>query len=373
MSKSHHRHASHIPKEGDRRLERLIGAALDGARILEVRALGADLETDTVTAKEAGYGAPLRIDVRHEGALKSFVLHSATPNPFGHELRANRAEEMLIAADTFDLVPRHTRVLDVGAFRGEDFVSLRGTGEFYLLTEYAEGRPYAHDLREIAALGALRPNDLSRVDALVRYLVNIHAIKLPEPSLYTRSIRDLLGSGEGIFGIVDGYPEHAEGVSREQLERIEALCLGWRWRLKRHYSRLVRVHGDFHPFNVLFDDRAELHLLDASRGSAGDAADDVCAMAVNYLFFALERPGSWQTAFQQLWRRFWSEYLEASRDVELLQVVAPFLAWRCLVLANPVWYSHVSGAARGRLLDFATQALESTSFEPESANALFEH
>jgi hypothetical protein len=261
MSKSLSAHGHRAAHFHDSRLERLIASALEGAEILKVTALKSDTIEATVTAKDTGYGAPLRIDVRHEGALKSVVLHSATPNPFGHEYRANRAEEMLIAADTFGLVPRHTQVFDVGAFRGDDFVSLRGTGEFYLLTEYAEGRPYAHDLRQIAEVGALRPDDFQRLDALVRYLVSTHSIKLPDASLYTRSIRDLLGSGEGIFGIVDGYPAHAEGTSAEQLDLIESLCLGWRSRLKHRYQRLVRIHGDFHPFNVLFDERSELHWM----------------------------------------------------------------------------------------------------------------
>src|SRR5450432_3525406 len=189
MSKSH-RHPSHSALWDDPRIKRLIANAFEGSEILKVSALKTDSDADTSTGKETGYGAPLRIDLRHEGELKSVVLHSATPNPFGHELRANRAEEMLIAADTFGLLPRHTRVFDVGAFRGEDFVSLRDTGEFFLLTEYAEGRPYAHDLRQIAEFGALRPEDLGRVDTLVCYLVSIHAIKLPDASLYTRSIRD---------------------------------------------------------------------------------------------------------------------------------------------------------------------------------------
>jgi hypothetical protein len=371
MSKSHHSHGHRADHFRDPRLARLIASALDGAEILKITALKSDNVEATVTAKDTGYGAPLRIDVRHEGELKSVVLHSATPNPFGHEHRANRAEEMLIAADTFGLVPRHTRVFDVGAFRGDDFVSLRGTGEFYLLTEYAEGRPYAHDLREIAERGAVRPEDLQRLDALVRYLVSTHSIKLPDATLYTRSIRDLVGSGEGIFGIVDGYPAHAEGTSAEQLELIESLCLRWRSRLKHRYQRLVRIHGDFHPFNVLFDERSELHLLDASRGSAGDAADDVAAMAVNFLFFALDKPGSWQAAFQTLWRRFWAEYVQQSRDAALFEVVAPFLAWRCLVLANPVWYPHVPATARTRLLTFVTHALRASKFEPESANQVF--
>ena len=371
MSKSHRPHGHRVVDWRDPRLERLVASALSGAEILKITALKSDAVEAMVTAKDTGYGAPLRIDVRHEGVLKSLVLHSATPNPFGHEFRANRAEEMLIAADTFGLVPGHTRVFDVGAFRGDDFVSLRGTGEFYLLTEYAEGRPYAHDLRQIAESGALRSEDLQRLDALVRYLVSTHSIKLPDASLYTRSIRDLVGSGEGIFGIIDGYPAHAEGTSREQLDAIEASCVGWRSRLKHRYPRLVRIHGDFHPFNVLFDERSELHLLDASRGSAGDAADDVSAMAVNFLFFALDNPQSFRTAFQPLWRRFWAEYLQLSRDAEILEVVAPFLAWRCLVLANPVWYPHVPAGARKNLLDFVTRALRSGTFDPESANEIF--
>jgi len=371
MSKPHSNQGHRAVDWRDPRLERLVASALEGAEILEVRVLGSDTVQAGVTAKDTGYGAPLRVDVRHEGQRKSLVLHSATPNAFGHEFRANRAEEMLIAADTFELVPRHTKVFDVGAFRGEDFVSLRGTGEFYLLTEYAEGLPYAHDLRRIAETGELGAEDWTRLDALVHYLVTTHSIKLPDATLYTRSIRDLVGSGEGIFGIIDGYPPHVEGTSREQLDAIEASCVAWRSRLKHRYPRLVRIHGDFHPFNVLFDERSELHLLDASRGSAGDAADDVCAMAVNFLFFALDNPRSWQGAFQPLWRRFWAEYLERSRDAELLHVVAPFLAWRCLVLANPVWYPHVSASARRNLLDFVARTLRAPTFDPESAHTIF--
>src|SRR6187431_1770830 len=371
MSPSHRNHGHRVIDWRDPRLERLIASVLDGAEILKITALKSDTVEAMVTAKDTGYGAPLRIDVRHEGALKSLVLHSATPNPFGHEYRANRAEEMLIAADTFGLVPRHTRVFDVGAFRGEDFVSLRGTGEFYLLTDYAEGLPYAHDLRQIAETGSLRDQDFQRLDALVRYLVSTHSIKLPDASLYTRSIRELVGSGEGIFGIIDGYPAHAEGTSREQLEAIESSCVTWRSRLKHRYPRLVRIHGDFHPFNVLFDEGSELHLLDASRGSAGDAADDVSAMAVNFLFFALDNPHSWRSAFQPLWRKFWADYLEQSRDAGLLEVVAPFLAWRCLVLANPVWYPHMPAPARASLLDFVARTLRARVFDPASANELF--
>lgn len=355
----------------DLRLRKLVARTLEGAELLSATPLKADSVEDEATAKGAGYGAPLRLEVSHEGVIKSLCLHSATANPFGHERRADRAAEMLVAADTFGLLPQHTRVLDVGAYRGEGFVSLQGTGEFYLLTEYAEGHPYADDLRLIAQTGRLQQRDVGRVDLLVRYLVGIHALSLAETTLYTRSIRDLLGSGEGIFGIVDGYPESTPGIDRERLRRIESACLDWRWRSKQHTRRLVRIHGDFHPFNVLFDEHSSLRLLDASRGSAGDPADDVAAMAVNYLFFANFEPKLWRTAFQHLWRRFWDHYLHQSKDEELLEVVAPFLAWRCLVLANPVWYPDTPSDHRARLFDFIDATLAARRFDPELAQSVF--
>jgi Ser/Thr protein kinase RdoA (MazF antagonist) len=135
--------------------------------------------------------------------------------------------------------------------------------------------------------------------------------------------------------------------------------------------RLSRIHGDFHPFNVLFDEQASLHVLDTSRGSLGDAADDVACMAVNYVFFGLEDPVSWRAALRGLWYRFWESYLVGSRDDELLNVVAPFLAWRVLVLACPVWYPNLPASARDRLLGLAEAALAAQRFSPDLADAVF--
>ena len=350
----------------------MVAQALDGAELVGVVPLKADLLEHGATAKGAGYGVPLRLDVHHRGRALSLVLHSASANAFGHERRADRAAEMLVAADTFGLLPRHTHVLDVGAFRGAGFVSLRDTGEFYLLSEYAQGRPYADDLRLIAERGSVVPLDLLRLDLLVQYLHGIHRIELSAASLYSRTIRDLLGSGEGIFGIVDSYPEHVAGVDELQLSRIEASCLEWRWRLKRRSARLVRIHGDFHPFNVVFSESSELRLLDTSRGSAGDAADDVAAMAINFVFFSNFDAGLWKSAFQPLWAEFWRSYLNQSQDADLLDVVAPFLAWRGLVLANPVWYPELDPVARRRLLEFIEHTLASPRFDPESAQRMFD-
>jgi Phosphotransferase enzyme family len=156
-----------------------------------------------------------------------------------------------------------------------------------------------------------------------------------------------------------------------RLALIERQCLDWRWRLKGRASRLTRTHGDFHPFNVLFSKALELVLLDASRGCAGDPADDVSCMAINYLFFALGHPGAWQGTLRALWFGFWEGYLLRRPDRELLAICTPFLAWRGLVLANPVWYPDLAPQDRDRLLCFVERALAAERFELSAADAVF--
>lgn len=355
----------------DERLLALVAAAMPGASILAVEALGIDSAPAGATSKGAGYGAPLRIDLESAGERRSLVLHTSTANAFGHDRRSDRAADMLLAADTFASIPAHARALDVGAFRLDGgYVSLQGTGEFYLLTEFVDGEPYAQSLRRVADSSSLDTSDLLRVDRLAAYLAELHTEKPELPFARQRALRDLFGSGEGIFGIVDGYPDAAPGVSATHLRRLEALCGDWRWRLKRIERPLARTHGDFHPFNVLFDDRDQPVLLDASRGCAGEPADDVTCMAINYPFFALERADTWPR-FSVLWYRFWSQYLELTKDDGVLRVAAPFLAWRALVLASPTWYPKLSADARTRLLAFAETALSAEAFAPESVERMF--
>jgi len=359
---------------GTQRLHHIVQKALPGAQILRVVPLKPDSTLEDESAKGAGYGAPLRLEVAHEGKQLSLVLHTATSNQFGHDRRADRAEAVLLAADTFNALPRHVAVLDVGAYRGaSEFVSLSGTGEFYLLTTHAEGRVYADDLRHIARTGMLTARDIERCRVLAHYLATLHARRPPQPPLaYVRFVRDTLGSGEGIFGIVDGYPEDVPEASPARLQRIEEQCLAWRFRLRRRTERLRRTHGDFHPFNVLFDDKSELSLLDASRGAIGDPGDDVACMAINYAFFALGHPGAWRDALQSLWYGFWEAYVAETKDQALYDVVAPLLAWRGLVLANPSWYPELHTDDRQRILGFVEHVLATERFSPDMAQEFFD-
>jgi hypothetical protein len=356
------------------RVRKIVSAALPGAEILRAVPFGPDASPSGETTKGGGYGVPLRLDLMHAGRPRSLVLHTSSSNAFGHDRRADRAAAAVLSADTFALIPRHVAVVDCGAFRDlDDCVSLAGSDEFYVLTEHAPGRPYADDLRHLARTGMLTATDLARRATLVTYLKELHARRPQHPkTAYERFVRDTLGSGEGIFGITDGYPDDVPSAPRARLERIEEACLAWRFRLRAKSERLRRTHGDFHPFNVLFDEHSELHLLDASRGALGEPGDDVTAMTINYAFFSLGQPGAWRGAFGPLWHAFWEGYLRESGDDGVCEVVAPLFAWRGLVLASPTWYPALAPADRDRILSFVERVLGSQRFTPAMAEEFFD-
>ena len=335
--------------------------------MLELCALGEALE-DRV-GKNYGYGVPVRIDYETASrGRQSAVLHTISPGPFGHEHMSDRAQILLQQHQTFNRMRGHVRSLDVGGFgRGGDLISLGGVEEFCLLTEYAEGEPYVRDLERIGATNIATATDLARADALCDFLVDIHRVHDHKPGLYVRRIRELVGHGECVMGLADSFPPD-NLFSPRVLEEIELRFVGWRWRLKDLTHRLREVHGDFHPWNILFGSGGDLRTLDRSRGEFGEPADDVACLSINYFFFSLRRWGRLDGAFETLFRRFWERYLDRSGDAEMLKVVAPFFAFRCLVLANPVWYPNLSEIVRSRLLIFMLAVLDGGDFEPSRMN-----
>jgi hypothetical protein len=353
-------------------LARLAARLCPGFVAVDVRPLGPDRDIADDTHKAIGYGAPQRIILRdREDNERSLVFHVVTPNAFGHDRRADRAAAQLLAFDTLARIPRHVPALDVGAIADDGrLVSLGGTGELYLVTAWADGTVYAEDLRRIAREGRASEGDVARVQALARYLAGLHHVRGGAPPVYRRAIRDLVGHGEGIFGIIDGYPEDCAGAPASWLRDIELACVRWRWKLRDRYHRLATTHGDFHPFNIVFSTGNDFTLLDASRGCAGDPADDVAALVINFVFFALDHANGWR-GLGPLWHGFWRTYLEASDDGELLEVVAPFLAWRALVVASPAFYPSLPERERARILGFAARALDRDRFDPGDADDLF--
>jgi hypothetical protein len=306
---------SEAPQFERDRVERYLRSVLGkDVRVIDLRRLG-----DPEEGKGFGYGIPVHVEYETSGsARESAVLHTMGPGSFGHEHMADRARILLWSHQAFNRLPRHVRSLDVGGFESDagsnpGLISLGGVEEFCLLTEYAEGQPYALDLERLRESGRMTDLDVARSDALCDYLAEIHAERGGDPKWYIRRNRELVGDGECIMGLADSYPDHAL-FTPAVLEQIEHRAVAWRWRLKNRTHRLRRVHGDFHPWNILFASGCDFRVLDRSRGEYGDPADDVTCITVNYLFFSLQSAGELAGAFESLFLRFWDRYLEKTGD-----------------------------------------------------------
>jgi hypothetical protein len=328
---------------------------------------GRDVHVRAVSAADGdagekgfGYGRPVRVTLDGlaagsigalgaVGEASSIVVHVARGGGFGHDSLADKASLSLLAWESFGAIPRHVRPLDVGVVeRDGSLRSLAGARDFFFVTEWAEGRPYFHDLDEIAARGALIARDRTRLDRLVDNLADVHGARRVDPEAYRRRTRDLFGHHECIPGLLDSYdgPAGRRAVAPATLLEIERRCVRWRWLLKERTHRLARVHGDYHPWNLLFHDGPAdadaLVSLDASRGIWGEPADDLAALSINYLFWAVRTRGAFVGPFAELWTRFYDAYLARTHDREVLEVIPPYLVWRALVVASPVWYPHYS-------------------------------
>jgi Ser/Thr protein kinase RdoA (MazF antagonist) len=171
------------------------------------------------------------------------------------------------------------------------------------------------------------------------------------------------------MGILDSLPHPWPPLGPELCEAVETSFVRWRWRLREHTARLSRTHGDFHPWNILFREDTDFSVLDRSRGEWGEPADDVAALAINYLFFGMRRAAAQgergvAEPFRTLFHTFLSTYVERTHDWALFDTLPPFLAFRALVLAHPRWYPDLAPAVRDELIHLAIYLAASRRFDP---------
>jgi hypothetical protein len=342
------------------------------AHILSMQELRGEA-AGSAALKQFGYGRPLLVSFVSKNREQKVVFHLIKRNAFGRERDDDRVAAVWLDFNTFNRLPRHVRAVDKLVHTREGILrSISLADEVLLVTAYAPGQIYADDLVRMRDTGELEPQDIHRVEVLAAYLAEIHQVTHDDPLLWRRRLRDLIGHGEGIMGITDSYPLD-QGIAGEgELVEIEELANHWRWRLKPLSHRLSQVHGDFHPFNILFEEGLDFHLLDRSRGEWGDPADDVSCMTINYIFFSLQRNGRLEGPFRELHDRFWESYLSTRPDDELPRVIQPWFAWRALVVASPVWYPTIPLDVRNKLLRFARRVLLAEVYDYTQANRYLE-
>lgn len=336
------------------------------ARISSISEIG---KAETEELKGFGYGVPYLIRFSVNDEIKSVVLETMSPNSFGHDHFSDRAQNLLWCHSSFNRLPQHVRSVDVGAFTPDgNIISAGEAEEFFIITEFAEGQGYNKDLERLLNVERPDANDEERAKALAEYLVSIHKVKMNAPHLYTRRIRDLIGHGECIMGLIDNYRTGYEFITDDLLQKIEEGCVRWRWKIKGMGHRLCQVHGDFHPWNILFRDGTDYTVLDRARGEWGEPADDVATMAINYIFFSIQRYGRLERGFDRLFNIFWETYFDGTGDREMLGVIQPFLVWRGLVIGNPLWYPTLPFDRRRKVFNFVENLLGEDEFRPEKVN-----
>jgi len=323
---------------------------------------------DLSDLKGFGYGVQYFVEFRVGGETRRVVLGTLRRGGFGHDHFADRAAVLLMQHSTFNALPCHVRSVDVGSFTGEN-ESLKSLGdccEFFILTDYVDGELYQSDLDKIMEIGELSSLDEERCVALSDYLAEVHSVKKKDShELYVRRVRDMLGQGEGIFGLIDSLTGGSRHVDEKFFVNLEKICVEWRWNLKHKAYRLSQVHGNLHPWNVMFSKGLDFKVLNRLGGEWGEPADDVSAMTMSYLFYNMQMPGVITGPFDRLFLLFWKNYLDKTGDEEILTVIQPFYAWRSLVLASPTWNPQLPMKVRVKFLEFALKVLKTKKLDIE--------
>jgi len=294
------------------------------------------------------------------------IMKALFPSRFGHDHYSDRAQVLLLANANYNDMPRHIKAVDVVGESPDRLISVKNAKEFYIFMEEAKGVSYFKDLDAILQRGYLDELDKKRAQMLAHFLADIHALRYSGESakiLYRRRIRDLIGHGECIMGIVDVY-DSVDFTTDKELLFYVARCLNWWGKIRDECDRLCSVHGDYHPGNIRLQGD-DFVLLDRSRGSWGEPADDVTCLSINYIHYALKDRGTFAGPFAELFRHFLETYLKKTNDEGFFKFAQPFFAFRVLVIANPKFYPKDTTETKRKLLNFGLSVLETEKFDTE--------
>jgi hypothetical protein len=332
-------------------------------RIIEYKRLGA-----------GWHGAGYEIVYRVKNRTRNIILRTERPIGFSHEYAADRAKVFLLQHNLSKQIPKHIPSFDVVGYssRGE-IVSIGDCKDFFQLVGKVAGIEYMKDLDQIKTRGFLTPADRKKAQLLSDYLVALHRKKFKGPpelarSIHRRHTRDAIGHGEMLMGVIDTYPNKVSWLPKNRLVDLVGLAVEFRERIKDRHNRLRRMHGDFHPGNIIFSGPADFKVLDASRELWGEPADDLTTLAINYIWFAIRQRGDFSGPFAELFHIFFDNYIKKTRDKGVLEIVGLFFAFRGVVVIHPTFYPKQEHAVRVKILNFIRSVLKEKTFNPQKIN-----
>lgn len=325
------------------------------------------------------HGTGYKIGFRSNGKKQTIVLRTKRPEGFSHDYAADRAASFLIQHSLASKLPRHNKSYDVVGISKKELVSIGDCNEFFHIVEIAEGSSYMDELVEIKKKNFITDLNLEKAKLLSDYLAEIHKTKFLDRikdkhktafarSIYRRHLRDCIGHGEMMLGVLDTYPKDLSWTSKKEFVQIVNMANELREELKDNYQRASLIHGDFHPGNILFKGKS-FKVLDASRELWGEPADDLTALGINYIWFSVMQKGNHSGDFKKLFLAYWNSYLNKSKDYEIAYIAPLFFAFRGIVVAHPLFYKEQSDECRRSIFNFVVNVLHEKKFDIRKINS----
>lgn len=307
----------------------------------------------------------------------SVVIREACAGPFGFEYPEDLARQAMFCFRAFNHVAGHAEAYGVGVrTENDEVLSLNDARHFYVVEEFVEGENYGahltslHDQKYVdLKMERKRAAKIAEYLALVHKRDDLEISHVEKDQYYKRALRDILGSGEGLMGVVDSFPNRFRKRHGHVLEEIESRCLELVQRHRDKKHRLSRVHGDFHPGNILIEEgngvkeSCEIKTIDKSRVDLNDAANDVGALIMNYLVLDLHRSQFDDMIGLELARTFLRGYLEKTRDYEILEMLPLFVAMRSAAAVSPVFYPGIAMEVCSEAFTLALKIVQQDRFD----------
>lgn len=302
-----------------------------GSEVLEIRQLGSGF-----------HGTGFLVRVKTEGEVKNYVLKTIREGGFGHEYPSDRAKVVIDALGSYNELPGGNKILAAGSVQEDG--SLKDLGkpkDYFMLVEEVSGKDLWQEFNRIRDAGKLDQQSKDTLVTLANYLAELHSIK-PENIIvadrYKKFVRDFIGSGELTLGVLDTFPRDVPFATTNELTEIVQKQVEWWQKIKYNEHRLVTMHGDFHPGNVVFTDKG-IVVMDRSRTKYGDASHDVFDIVVNLINYSIMSYQKYQSPFKDAVELFLNTYLEKTKDLEMLLVAPFFMSFISIVCVHPLFYS----------------------------------
>ncbi|MGK0209561.1 MAG: hypothetical protein ACI83O_000840 [Patescibacteria group bacterium] len=318
-------------------------------------------------------GTGYRITYNDNNKIKTLIIKSIFKENLGMDNPGDRAASLLQAHTNYNTMRNHIKSKDVIVLKNKKAESIGNAEEFYIAMEEASGKDMFTDLDNI-------DNDksyqlfLEKTKKIAQDLVELHKNKVNNPILYKRKIRDTIGSGGSLMGVLDMHTIEDYSKYKTHWETIIKECIPY-WSKSKHLThRCCEIHGDFHPGNIWFKEK-KVTYLDRAGGRFGEPADDLTAFFINPIFYSIIKHGNFQGKYKEIFDMFWNTYFKQTKDKEMRTIMAPYIAFRASVITNPMFYNDEklggkenAQQIRIKILSLTINILQDKEFKPEKIN-----